>query len=111
MNKHQSSDFETKSFKKSRENSIKNTNYYPQKSKLVRIIKNYHLSPKIILNYICLCKTYRNRIYILNEFRNKLLSEEYLYILHINMFIFKQKFGCKSNLQQVYLLEELFNDY
>lgn len=111
MNKHQSSDFETKSLKKSGENSLKNSNYYLQKSKLVRIIKNYHLSPKIILNYICLCQTYRNRIYILNEFRNKLLSEEYLYILHINMFIFKQKFGCKSNLQQVNLLEELFNDY
>ena len=111
MNKHQSFDFETKSFKKSGENSIKNINYSPQKSKLIRIIKNYHLSPKIILKYICLCKTYRNRIYILNEFRNKLLSEEYLYILHINMFIFKKKFGCKSNLKQVYLLEELFNDY
>ena len=111
MNKHQSSDFEIKSFKKPIENSIKNTNYYPIKSKLVRIIKNYHLSPKIIMNYICLCKTYKNRIYILNEFRNKLLSEEYLYILHINMFIFKQKFGCKSNLKQIYLLEELFNDY
>jgi len=111
MNKHQSSDFDSKSFKKSRENSIRNINYYPQKSKLVRIIKNYNISPKVILNYICLCKTYRNRIYILNEFRNKLLSEEYLYILHINMFIFKQKFGCKSNLKQVYLLEELFNDY
>ena len=110
-NIHQSSDFEAKSFKKSRENSMKYTNYYPQKSKLVRIIKNYNLSPKIILNYICLCKTYRNKIYILNEFRNKLLSEENLYILHINMFIFKQKFGCKSNLKQVYLLEELFNDY
>ena len=50
-------------------------------------------------------------IFILNSFRKKLLSEEYLYILHLNMFIFKQKFGCKSNLQQGQLLEEIYNDY
>ena len=47
---------------------------------------------------------------MLNNFRQKLLSEELLYILHINMFIFKQRFGCKSNIEQNYLLEELYND-
>ena len=47
----------------------------------------------------------------MNDFRKKLLSEEYLYILHIYMFIFKQKYGCKSNLEQIYLLEDLYNDF
>ena len=50
-------------------------------------------------------------IFILDNFRKKLLSEEYLYILHLNMFIFKQKYGCKSNLEQGHLLEEIYNDY
>ena len=40
-----------------------------------------------------------------------LLSEEYLYILHLNMCIFKQKYGCKSNLQKGHLLEEIYNDF
>ena len=95
--------------KKSGENSVKKINQ--QKRKLVSIFQNYELTPKNIFNYICLCKEDENNIYVLNKFKNKLLSEEYLYILHINMFIFKEKFGCKSNLQQELLLEEIYNDY
>ena len=108
-NKKQSFELELKSMKKSGENSVKKINQ--QNRKLVSIFQNYELTPKNIFNYICLCKEDENNIYVLNKFKNKLLSEEYLYILHINMFIFKEKFGCKSNLQQELLLEELYNDY
>ena len=108
-NKKQSLELELKSKKKSVETLVKNINQ--PKSKLVSIFQNYEITPKNIFNYICLCKEDENNIYILNKFKNKLLSEEYLYILHINMFIFKEKFGCKSNLQQELLLEELYNDY
>jgi len=108
-NKKQSFEIELKSAKRSGENSVRNLNQ--QKSKLVSIFQNYELTPKNIFNYICLCNGEENNIYVLNKFKNKLLSEEYLYILHINMFIFKEKFGCKSNLQQELLLEELYNDY
>jgi len=108
-NKKPSFEIELKSMKKSGENSVINLNQ--QKSKLVTIFQNFELTPNNIFNYICLCKEDKNNIYVLNKFKNKLLSEEYLYILHINMFIFKEKFGCKSNLQQELLLEELYNEY
>ena len=108
-NKKQSFELELKNMKKSVDNSLRNINH--RKSKLVSIFQNYELTPKNIFNYICLCKEDENNIYILNKFKNKLLSEEFLYILHFNMFIFKEKFGCKSNLQQELLLEELYNDY
>ena len=75
------------------------------------MIQDDQLSVQKICNYICLCKKRSNNIYFLNNFRQKLLSEEYLYILHINMFIFKQRYGCKSYLEQLYLLDELYNDY
>ena len=91
--------------------SIKNLNLIPKNEEFVDVIKNYRLSSKNLCYYICFCNTRGNSNYILNNFRKKMLSEEYLYILHINMFIFKQKFGCKSNLDQLYLLEELYNDY
>ena len=52
-----------------------------------------------------------NEINLLNKFRHKLLSEEYLYILHFNMLTFKEKFGYKSSLEKINLLEELYNDY
>jgi hypothetical protein len=108
-NKKQSLELELKSKKKSVETLVKNINQ--PKSKLVSIFQNYEITPKNIFNYICLCKEDENNIYILNKFKNKLLSEEFLYILHFNMFIFKEKFGCKSNLQQELLLEEIYNDY
>ena len=82
-----------------------------QNDKFAKIIQNYQLYPKNVWDYICLCKKTGNSVYILNNFRQKLLSEEYLYILHINMFIFKQKYGCKSNFEHSLLLEELYNDY
>ena len=79
---------------------------------MTRIIQNINLSPKIIWYYLCICKkTNNNSINTLNKFRKKLLSEEYLFILHFNMFIFKQKYGCKSNLDKINLLEEFYNDF
>ena len=105
-----SSEIEIKSIKKKRISSIKKYNNI-NNSQFERTIQNYHLSLKSICNYIFLFKSRRNNAYILNNFRQKLLSEEYLYILHINMFIFKQKYGCKANLEQLYLLEELYNDF
>ena len=105
-----SSEIEIKSSKKKRISSIKKLHNY-NNNHFERTIKNYQLSLKSICNYIFLFKTKRNKVYILNNFRQKLLSEEYLYILHINMFIFKQKYGCKSNYEHSLLLEELYNDY
>ena len=110
--KKQSSDFENKSIKKNRENSFKNLNYPEVSNKFIKTIQEHNLSAKQLWKYFCVCNnTYGNNIYALNNFRNKLLSEEYLYILHINMFIYKQKYGCKSFLERVSLLEELYNDY
>jgi hypothetical protein len=105
MKKNQSTEYE---IKRDKDSSIKHSNY--QDNSFVKVIKNLQLTPKKFLDYICLCN-HMSDIFILNSFRKKLLSEEYLYILHLNMFIFKQKFGCKSNLQQGQLLEEIYNDY
>ena len=81
-------------------------------NKFSRIIVNTRLTPIIIWDLLCMCRENKNNsINILNNFRHKLLSEEYLYILHLNMFIFKQKLGCKSNLEKNYLFEELYDDY
>ena len=105
------SDPQSKSVKKDRTNSLRYPNSI-QQTRMTRIIHNINLSPKIILNYLCFCKnTNNNSISILNNFRKKLLSEEYLFILHFNMFIFKQKFGCKSNMDKINLLEEFYNDF
>ena len=109
--KRQSSEFESKSVKRNKMSTIKNLNLIPKNEGFVDVIKNYRLSSKNLCYYICFCNTRGNSNYILNNFRKKMLSEEYLYILHINMFIFKQKYGCKSNLDQLYLLEELYNDF
>ena len=82
--KRQSSEFETKSIKKNKLTSIKNLNYQDNTNKFIEIIQNNKITSKNICNYICLCNNKENSIYILNNFRKKLLSEEYLYILHIN---------------------------
>ena len=75
------------------------------------MVQNIKWTPRLFFDYLCLCRIKeKNYVYILNKFRHKLLSEEYLYILHLNMFIFKQKLGCKSNLEKNNLLEELYND-
>jgi hypothetical protein len=89
----------------------KNFRRFKNETKFAKIIQNYQLIPIYVWEYICLCKKSENSVNILNDFRKKLLSEEYLYILHINMFIFKQKYGCKSNYEHSLLLEELYNDY
>ena len=109
--KRQSSELEIKSLKKKKLSSIKNLNEQEKNTRFIKIIQNNKITPKNICNYICLCKNKENSIYMLKNFRQKLLSEEYLYLLHINMFIFKQKFGSKSNLEQISLLEELYNYY
>lgn len=109
--KRQSSEVESRSIKKNKVTSVKNLQFIPKNEEFANIIKNYRLSAKSICNFICKCNSRGSGNYILNNFREKLLSEENLYILHINMFIFKQKYGCKSTLSQLYLLEELYNDY
>jgi hypothetical protein len=100
IKKNQSSELDSKNFR-----------HFKNDTKFAKIIHNYKLYPKYIWGYLCLCKQSGNSVYILNDFRKKLLSEEFLYILHINMFIFKQKFGCKSTFEHSLLLEELYNDY
>ena len=80
-------------------------------NKFSKMIQNNNWSMSIFWKYLCLCRgKHINGVNILNKFRHKLLSEEYLYILHLNMFIFKQKFGCKSSLDKNNLLEELYKD-
>ena len=107
-----SSEIHSKNLKKDKQNSLRCVYSEQQNQKLTYVIKNINLSPKTILNYLCLFrKNENNGVTVLNNFRHKLLSEEYLYILHLNMFIFKQKFGCKSNTEKINLLEELYNDY
>ena len=106
IKKNQSSEYE---IKREKESSIKHSNYN-YSNNFVKVIKNLQLTPKKFLDYICLCN-HVSDIFILDNFRKKLLSEEYLYIMHLNMFIFKQKYGCKSNLEQGHLLEEIYNDY
>ena len=105
------SDAQIKNVKNNRTNSLRNANS-TQQTQMTRIIQNINLSPKIIWYYLCFCKkTNNNSVNTLNKFRKKLLSEENLFILHFNMFIFKQKYGCKSNLDKINLLEEFYNDF
>ena len=105
------SDVQSKNAKKDRSNSLIYANS-PRQTRMTRIIQNINLSPTIIWYYLCICKnTNNNSINTLNKFRKKLLSEEYLFILHLNMFIFKQKYGCKSNMDKINLLEEFYNDF
>ena len=106
IKKNQSTEYE---IKRDKDSSVKHSNYQDSNN-LVKVIKNLKLTPKKFMDYICLCN-HVSDIFTLNNFRKKLLSEEYLYILHLNMFIFKQKYGCKSNLEQGHLLEEIYNDY
>jgi len=108
IKKNQSTEYEIKRDKESSIN-IKHSNYQ-ESNNLIKIIKNVQFTPKRFWDYVCLCN-HMSDIFILDNFRKKLLSEEYLYILHLNMFIFKQKYGCKSNLKQGHLLEEIYNDY
>ena len=106
IKKNQSHEYE---IKRDKESFIKPSNYNDSNN-FSKVIKNFQLTPKKFLDYICLYN-HMSDIFILDNFRKKLLSEEYLYILHLNMFLFKQKYGCKSNLEQGHLLEEIYNDY
>ena len=108
----QYSDFNSKYLKKDLKNSFKFEHSFKQSNKLKKIVQKINCTPMIFWNYLCLCREKEsNGINILNRFRRKLLSEEYLYILHLNMFIFKQKLGCKTHLDKINLLDELYNDY
>ena len=104
-----SSEIRSKNQKKENKSSLKfESNKNNNKFKM---FENIEWTPRMLWDYLCLCRTKeKNDINILNKFRQKLLSEEYLYILHLNMFIFKQKLGCKSYLDKNNLLEELYND-
>ena len=111
----QSLEFDTNTKNKKKcKTSIKNVSCQETKNdfnnNFIKAIQQYKLTKKIICNYICLFNNRENNIYMLKNFRQKLLSEEFLYIMQINIFIFKQKFGCRSHLEQPELLEELYND-
>ena len=106
------SESQSKNQKIDRKKSIKPEHSAKPGNKFSKIVQNIKWTPLIIFNYLCICrKSKSNGINLLNILRHKLLSEEYLYILHFNMLVFKQKFGCKSNLEKMSLLEELYNDY
>ena len=95
-----------------KKNSVKYMNSLKEKeNKFAKILQNIRWTNSLFLKYLCLCRENDNNINSLNKFRHKLLSEEYLYILHLNMFMFKQNYGCKSLLEKMNLLEELYNDY
>ena len=106
------SELRSKNQKRDNKSQIKNENTNKQINQFTRIIQEINWTPKSFWSYLCLCRLKeKDGINILNKFRHKLLSEEYLYILHFNMFIFKQKLGCKSYLEKTNLLEELYNEF
>jgi hypothetical protein len=112
VDKEMGSESQSKNQKIERKKSIKAEISSKPENKFSKIVQNIKWTPLIIFNYLCICRTSKsNGINLLKVLRHKLLSEEYLYILHFNMLVFKQKFGCKSNLEKMSLLEELYNDY
>jgi hypothetical protein len=112
VDKEMGSESQSKNQKIERKKSIKAEISSKPENKFSKIVQNIKWTPLIIFNYLCICRTSKNNgINLLKVLRHKLLSEEYLYILHFNMLVFKQKFGCKSNLEKMSLLEELYNDY
>ncbi len=75
-------------------------------------LEKYELTIKTLLNYLCLYrKNENNMVKMMYNFRKKLLSEEYFYIMQLSLIIYKRKFGCKSNLDKKNLIEELYYDY
>jgi hypothetical protein len=106
------SESQSKNQKIERKKSIKPEHSAKPGNKFSKIVQNIKWTPLLFFKYLCFCrKSKSNGINLINVLRHKLLSEEYLYILHFNMLVFKQKFGCKSNLEKMSLLEELYNDY
>ena len=94
--------------------SPNNSFYNPRKinKNTFNIEKDSILTTKILLNYLCLCKKDKNNgIRIMSDFRKRLLSEEYLYIVHLSLLIFKKNLESKSNLEKNNLMEELYHDY
>jgi len=64
-------------------------------------ISNY-ISKKIdnfdIIKYLFICNgKSENKIYLINSFRNKLLSEEHLYKSHVNLFLLQKIFQIEEN--------------
>ena len=73
--------------------------------------KDGMLATETFINYLCLCGINKNNgIRKMCNFRKRLLSEEYLYIIHLNLLVFKKKFGCKTMLDLKSLIEELYYD-
>ena len=63
-------------------------------------------------SYFCFCtKNNSNVLTKMSLFRKKLLSEDYIYLLHLNMIIYKKKFEKKSIQDKKGLLEELYYSY
>ena len=89
--------------------SLNNNN---NNTKLLNVEKYIIFTPKICWNYLCLCRDNDNNgIRAMSNFRKKLLSEEYIYIMHLSLLIYKRKFGCKSILDKNGILDELYYDY
>ena len=63
-------------------------------------------------SYFCFCtKNNSNVLTKMSLFRKKLLSEDYIYLLHLNMIVYKKKFEKKSIQDKKGLLEELYYSY
>ena len=63
-------------------------------------------------SYFCFCtKNNSNILTKMSLFRKKLLSEDYIYLLHLNMIVYKKKFEKKSIQDKKGLLEELYYSY
>ena len=90
-------------------NILHNPKNYTNKS--FNFEKSMKIKTKIFWNYFCFWKNNKNPIKMMSLFRKKLLSEEYLYIIHLRLLIFKRIFESKSNLDVKSLIEELYHNY
>ena len=102
-------------FKKKKADTKNSLNvFYKQKYRTKRSLnfeKDGMLTTETFLNYLCLCGTSKNNgVRRMRDFRKRLLSEEYIYIIHLNLLALKKKFGCKTMLDLKSLMEELYYD-
>ena len=90
-------------------NILYNPKNYTNKS--FNFEKSMKIKTKVFWNYFCFWNNNKNPIKLMSLFRKKLLSEEYLYIIHLRLLIFKRIFESKSSLDVKGLIEELYHNY